>query len=251
MCAALAVAQVSDYQQGVALIDKGQFAAAVPLLGRAAQAQPANAQVWKALGVAYAAQSMYHDAEPAFGRACELNPKLADACYYHGRALYALDRYEPSIRALELALRAEPDAWKIHLGIAQALEALGRAVDAEKKFAQSLSLCRNADPQPATAYARFLLRQGRPREAIAPLEGAMKRFPNSAEVNTQLGRALLEQGDLARAIAHLERAVAADPAAAQAHLLLAKAYMRSGRAAEAQPHFDAAASYERAAQGSR
>jgi Flp pilus assembly protein TadD len=252
-CAALAIAfgQISDYQQGVSLIDKGQFADAVPLLTRATQSRPRDAQAWKALGVAYAAQQLYSDAEPVFRRACELNPQLSDACYYHGRALYALDRYEASLRALELAQRADATSWKVHLGVAQALEALGRPDEAEKKFRQALSLCRNSDPQPGIAYAHFLLRQGRVTDAIVALEEILKRFPTSAEANTHFGRALLEQGNVAGAIQRLERAVAADPASAQAHLLLAKAYVRVGRTAEAQPHFDAAASYEAAAQGAR
>ena len=248
---ACAFGQVSDYQQGVALIEKGQFSAAVPLLTRATQARPRDAQAWKALGVAYAAQQLYSDAEPVFRRACELDARLADACYYHGRALYALDRYEASLRALELAQRADANSWKVHLGVAQALEALGRAAEAEKKFRQALSLCRNTDSQPGIAYAHFLLRQGRVTEATAPLEEVLKRFPTSAEANTHLGRALLEQGNVTGAIQHLERAVAADPSSAQAHLLLAKGYVRAGRTAEAQPHFDAAARYEAAAQGAR
>jgi Tfp pilus assembly protein PilF len=237
-----------DYQRGVEFIQKGQFAAAIPLLIRAAEARPRDARTWKALGVAYAAQRLYELAEPPFGRACTLDSKLDDACYYYGRALYALNRFETSVQVLQRAVENDPKSWKIHLGIAQALEALGQAEEAEEEFKRTLSLSQNKDPGPGAAYALFLVRQGRFEEASGPAEEVLKRFPESAEAHIQLGRTLLERGKVADAIPHFERAVAIEPASAQAHLLLAKAYVRAGRLPEAQPHFEAAARYE---EGSR
>ncbi len=196
--------------------------------------------MWKALGVAYAAGKEYAQAEPPFRRACGLDAKLEDACYFHARVLYALDRYEESLKALEQASRGE---WKVRLAMAQALEALGNADRAAVEFRESVTMCRGSDAGPGVAYGLFLLRQGRMDEAVAPLEEVLKRFPASAEAHTYLGRALLESGKLAEAVPHLERAAELAPKSAQAHLLLAKAYMRSGRAEEARKHFELAAQY--------
>jgi Tfp pilus assembly protein PilF len=237
-----------DYQRGIALLQNGQSGAAIPLLIRSTQASPRDARSWKALGVAYAAQGSYELAEPGFHRACELDPKLEDACYYYGRALYALNRFEPSLQVLARAAGLQPKSWQIHLGIAQTLEALVRPQEAGKEFTTALSLAENRDPKPGVAYGLFLLRQGRMDEAIAPLEEVLKRFPASAEAHIHLGRALMEQGKVTDAIPHFEKAVAIDAASGQAHLLLAKAYVRAGRASEAQVHFQAAARYE---EGSR
>jgi tetratricopeptide (TPR) repeat protein len=245
LLSALAVAQGPDYEQGVALIEKRDYVHAVPFLTRAAEAFPRSAPAWKALGVAYAAQSRYLEAEPAFAKACRLDPELPDACYYHGRALYALDRYEPSLKVLEKLAKKDSRSWKVRLGIAQALEALGRAPEAAKLFKESIALARQSSPQPGSSYGLFLLRQGRAEEAIAALQGVLKNFPDAAEANMLMGRALLEQGKVEPAIPHLERAVTLDPTSAQAHLLLAKAYVRAGRTADAQPHFEAAARYSR------
>lgn len=189
---------------------------------------------------------MYGLAEPAFAHACDLEPKLPDACYYQGRALYALDRFEASIRVLERAERFHPGSWKIRLGIAQAQEALGEAVDAEKTFRATLTLVRARDPQPGVALGLFLVRQGRSEEAIGHLVEVLKTFPSCAEAHLQLGRALLEQDKIAQALPHLEQAAKAQSASAQAHTLLAKAYMRLGRSSDAQPHFEAAAKLEQA-----
>lgn len=232
-----------DYQRGIELFQKGQAEAAIPLLIRAAQASPGDARGWKALGVAYAAQGAYELAEPPFHRACELDPKLEDGCYYYGRALYALNRFEPSLLVLARAAVSNPQSWQIHLGLAQALEALARPEEAGKEFKTAVSLSQNRDPKPGTAYGLFLLRQGRIQDAVAPLEEVLKRFPASAEAHVHLGRALLYQDKDASAILHFEKAVALDPRSGQAHLLLAKAYVRIGRAADAQIHFDAAKRY--------
>jgi protein O-GlcNAc transferase len=231
-------AQISDYDQGVARFERGDLAGAVPFLTRAAQERPKDAQVWKALGVAYAAQKMYREAERPLARSCELDRTLEDACYFYGRALYALDRFESSIHALR---RANGDSWKVQLGMAQALEALGRADDAEREFRRSRESVRGNDPGPGVGLGLFLVRQGRAADAVPVLDEVLKRFPNSADAHTHLGRALLDSGRTGDSIPHLERAVALAPASAQAHLLLAKAYVREGRAEEAQAHFEAAA----------
>src|SRR5512142_1545498 len=74
LAAAAAFAQGSDYDQGVALFEHGDLAGAVPLLARAAKAHPGDAQMWKALGVAYAAQKLYREAEEPLRKACEIDP---------------------------------------------------------------------------------------------------------------------------------------------------------------------------------
>ena len=89
MCA---FGQGSDFEQGVARFRAGDFAGAVPLFTRATESHPKDAAAWKGLGSAYAAMGYYGRAEPAFRRACELDPRLQNACYFYGRALYALNR---------------------------------------------------------------------------------------------------------------------------------------------------------------
>jgi Flp pilus assembly protein TadD len=235
----LAWAQVADYQQGVALIERGDPVAAVPYLARAAAADPKSAQNWKALGVAYAAQKNYAEAVAPFAKACALDPKLPDACYFQARALYALDRYEASLEALS---RTHADTWRVRLARAQALEALARP-EADHTFRDALAACRNADPEPATAYARYLLRQARAAEAIPILQPTLAAHPNAAEAHLYLGRALTETNQLAEALPHLERAATLAPTNAQAHLLLAKLYVRLNRPADAEPHFAQAQKY--------
>jgi tetratricopeptide (TPR) repeat protein len=233
--------QSSDYDQGVTRFERGDVAGAIPFLVRAAEAHPKDPQTLKALGVAYAAQKLYAQAEPPLQRACELDRTLPDACYFYARVLYGLDRFDRSLQILT-ALPQKPA--KIHLAMAQAMDGMGKAAAAESEFHPSLALTRGSDPSPAVAFGLFLIRQGRFPEARTTLEDVLRRFPNAAEAHLLLGRALLEDGNAPDAAAHLERALVLTPNSGQAHLLLAKCYVRMGRAAEAQPHFEAAAQLE-------
>ena len=240
IAALCAFVESTDYEQGVALFERGQFAVALPYLERAAKADPQNAQKWKAVGVTYAALKQYREAEETLGRACRLDHKVPDACYFHARALYALDRYEDALAALQ---HADPRNWRARLARAESLDALGRATPAEAEYRQAITLCRNADPKPAVGYAQYLVRQGRAFDAIPALEEALAAHGRNAEVQIWMGRALVETNRIRDAVPHLERAVALAPSSAQAHLLLAKAYTRLGRQADARPHFELAAKY--------
>ena len=232
------LAQSSAYTEGVAQFENGNPARAIPLLTRAVEEQPGSAKAWKALGVAYAAQKRYTEAEPPLEHACSLDAGLADACYFYARVLYALDRFEPSIEVLR---RTGERTWRIQLAMAQALEALGQAREAEARFRESVQLGGAGAAEPGVALSLFLIRQGRAAEAIPVGERVLVSFPDSGDAHLYLGRALLETGDARASIAELEHAVKLSPGSAQAHLLLANALMRTGRRADAEPHFQAAA----------
>ena len=129
LAALLLAAQSGAYQRGVQAFEQGRHQEAIALLSEAVRQAPRDAQAWKVLGVVHAARSDYREAEPPFARACELNPRLTDACYYHGRALYMLNRFEDALAPLERALRVDAVRGRAETAIAESLEALGRALD--------------------------------------------------------------------------------------------------------------------------
>lgn len=150
------------YQRGLALFEKGQAEQAIPLLAQAAESEPGNAQYWKALGVAHASLNDYRGAAPAFEKACTLQERLTDACYYAGRALYAADRYRDALPYLArdtVRPRAETALAECH-------EALGAAEEAERLFRAGVA--KGAAP---VSYGRFLVRAGRAAEAERVLAG--------------------------------------------------------------------------------
>ena len=219
------------YRQGVALLDASKTQEAIPLLEKAAKLAPRNAQYWKALGVAFASLNQLRDALDPLQKACSLNPSLLDACYYYGRNLYATDRYNDALAPLETALKVDRVKGRAEAAIGQCYEALGRDVEAEKRFRSALNRQDAADRQVRLAFAHFLIRHGRAPEAIPMLEPAQQ--PESAETRYMLGLALSQTDRLAEAASALERAVALKPSDIVSRVLLAKVYRRLGRASDA------------------
>ncbi len=220
------------YQSGVELFEQGKPEAALAALEKAVRAQPGHAAAWKAIGVVYAAQGDAFLAEPAFRKACQFAPALADACFYHGRALHLLNRFEEAIGVLNRIAKQDPRAHRV---IGLSLEGLGRWAEAEAAFGLAIRLYRGGE-DPRIDYAVSLIRQGRPQDSLAPLEAALRDAPTSSRAHFELGRALVQLERIEAALPHLERAVALDSRSASARLLLGKLYLRLGRPDQAGLH---------------
>lgn len=233
------------YRQGVAFFRDGQREQAVAALSEAARSAPRSAQIWKMLGVVYASASDYERAAEPFEKACSLAPALEDACYFHGRNLYALNRFGPAAEALEKAV-SHGKAPKAYLALAQTQEALGDAEAAEHSFRQAIRLYEKLSAplrglpefDPRVHYALFLFRQGRPGDALGPAQQAVRDAPESAKARYELGRILYHLNRLTEAEAELRKSVQLG-FGAPAALMLGKTLLRLGREAEAQPWLQA------------
>ena len=87
-----------------------------------------------------------------------------------------------------------------------------------------------------TADAALISRQFAEREARDNVIGAemrVRRAPDDAQAQTQLGSSYMEVGRIAEAITHLELAVRLDSRSAQAHNFLGGALLAAGRSADA------------------
>lgn len=228
------------YDAGVAAFQRREFATAAQHLQRAVAADARHARAWKALGVVHAAQENYAAADIPFQKACEIDPKLEDACYYYGRNAFALNRFEISLATMKKALPADRRPARVHLGMAQSLEGLGRAPEAEEQFRKAIQLLNERpsapDYDPRLHYSVFLFRQGRLEAALAAVQPAIAAFPAAARPRLEAARPLFHLGRLAEAAAELEKAVTADPGYAAAHLLLGRVYTRLGETEKAARH---------------
>ena len=179
----------------------------------------------------YASQGNYDLAEAPFRNACKIQPSLPDACLYHGRTLYLLNRFQAAVEVLRRTVQTEPDNCEAHRILAMSLEGLGQITEAGNAFLTAVRLNRAASPNdaPGIDYAVFLFRQGNAEAALAPLESALKRHPDAARAHLELGCVLLSLGRISDAASHLERSLTLNPQSARAHLLLGKVYLRLGR----------------------
>jgi tetratricopeptide (TPR) repeat protein len=216
------------FQQGLALFNQGRTQEAAELLRRAVAADPSNAEAHKTLGVLFALANDYASAEPHLGKACDLRPDIEDACFYHARALYLLDRYDPAIARLR-KLPETPAAGRTNWALAQALEAAGDASAAEAAYKNAVASGYRAgkpDGDTRVLYGVFLFRQGRVEESRQVLEQAVAARPESSRAHTELGRALLDLSRAQDAIAYFKKALALDRSNQAAELLLGKATAR-------------------------
>jgi tetratricopeptide (TPR) repeat protein/SAM-dependent methyltransferase len=166
---------------GVINMQRGNFAAAISALKRAAAAQSRNAGVHFNLGNAYLRANQPDAALAAYQTATRLKPGYADAEALKGDALRRLGRWPDAARAYQSALGTKKDHFV-------ALNGLG--------------LC--------------LLREGDATRAVEMLSAALDRLPardkaGRAGVMANLASALLKSGDGAKGLAMLTEAVALQP----------------------------------------
>jgi len=102
----------------------------------AIRTRPNEAPGYKWLGMTYAAQEKYLQAEPLFRQACRLAATDPDACYYHGRTLYTLSRFT---EALEVLGNVHMQTGRVLLARALASEALDKAGEAERFYRQAIA----------------------------------------------------------------------------------------------------------------
>jgi len=206
-----------------------------------AQAEP-DAAEWMARGRAAIAARDTAKAAAAFGKACDLAPADGEACYFFGRTLQALDRFEEASRPLEQALKTsrETDASRIHRALALNFVGLVEPAKAEPHFLAAIRSYKGEGDDPRVDYGSFLTRQARAMEALPLLEQAAKAKPDSARAHAELGRAQLDADKLESAVRNLERAVRLDQSVTAVRLLLARAYQQVGRFADARRELEAA-----------
>jgi tetratricopeptide (TPR) repeat protein len=136
---------------------------------------PESPQARFALAQALAADNRITDAKAAYKEALRLNPRFASASLELGRLAMVDREFKDAITYAEGAINAVPGFADAYLLLAQAEVA-----------------------------------SGQPRLAEKPLATLKSAFPNSANVQAEVGRLQLAEGDLAGARASLERAIAGD-----------------------------------------
>jgi Tfp pilus assembly protein PilF len=162
-----ALADTDDLQRGQEAFRRADWAAAEKHFLAATQQKPPSAAALKWLGMVYAAQQKFQLAQSLLRRACAIDPREELACYYLGRADYALSRYEESREAFETARHYQPGSDRIKRGLGLTLEALGRLSEAERYLKEAAGA---GDQDSLSDYGQFLFRQGRLQESIAVLE---------------------------------------------------------------------------------
>jgi tetratricopeptide (TPR) repeat protein len=165
-------------RQGLEAFQRRDFPAAERAFTELVRRRP-NAHAWKLLGMTYIAEEKYNQAEEPCRRACELDPREENACYYLGRVYYTLSRMVESRRAYTIALQ-NGGGVRAELGLALTLDQLGEAGEAERYFRRANAA---GEKDAAKEYGLFLFRQNRGAESVAILRKSGD-FAAAARVET-------------------------------------------------------------------
>ena len=155
--------------------------------GEAVRAQPLSAPAHKWLGMTYAAQSKLVLAEAPFRRACELDPKEPDACYYWGRTLFSLSRLETALDAYRK--EARPFRGRTLLGMALAYDALNRAPEAQKFYRAAIAA---GDKQALIDYEKFRRKQTAPASPSPEIRFDARDLPATVHTGAAGKKRLIE-----------------------------------------------------------
>ncbi|MBI3909638.1 MAG: tetratricopeptide repeat protein [Armatimonadetes bacterium] len=200
--------------EGLAILemDRGYAGVALELLDESVRRYPNRAESWHLLGHCRGKLGMPKGAVEAVQHATRLAP--GEPRYWVGLAKAWLfhDRPDEALRAADRALSLAPDDANARLARAMALAGQARTgpeiAQAETAFRQAVE-CPRTDASTAGAawreFGKFLLEQGRPSEAIPPLQRALEEAPQDNAATYALARAYRRLGAVEKAQALLRQ----------------------------------------------
>lgn len=212
----LAIEADALYQQGMALQDDGQFAAAAASFCRALEIQPHHARAYSNMGIALQSLGRLEDAVTSYRCAVQIDPNYPEAHSNLGVALHGLGRLAEAVDSYRRALELNPDSAAVHSNLAVALKHLGHAQEA----AESRRRAAEISPDWAEAHSNLGLALqdiGQLEQAVESYRRALEIKAGCADVLSNLGVALTELGQTDSAVNAFERALEVEPGQAEAH----------------------------------
>jgi len=181
----------------------------------------------KIVGLDYVLLNDYADAIKWLEKAVALDGANKDAWYYLGRAYYTKSRLAEARKAFLTVLDLDPRDVKAENNLGLIFESGGQPVAAIEAYRKAIAWQEQSphpSEQPYVNLGNLLVEQGRPAEAIGPLEKAVALAPDNAFCRLMVGVYYRKIGRLETARYELERAIQLDPENAVAHYQLGRLY---------------------------
>ena len=221
---------------------------------QAATLTPPTADDLKIVGLDYVLLDDYADAIKWLEKAVAFDSKNQDAWYYLGRAYYTRSRLSEARKAFQTILDLDPSNAKAENNLGLILETEGNvtgAIDAYRKAIAWQEQSLHVNEQPYVNLGNLLAEQGRPQEAVGPLERAVAIAPNNAYCHLTLGVFYRKIGSTEKARQELLRATELDQTNAVAHYQLGRLYKDINDLPHAKAEFDRTAELQSRAAGSK
>jgi Flp pilus assembly protein TadD len=193
--------------QGADAMNRGDHAAAVPLLQEAVTREPGDPFVHNSYGSALASTGRLAEAIPQFRKATELSSDYPDAHNNLAAALVQTGQLDQAIVEFKEAIERKPDFPEAHSGLGGVLAQRGRYAEAIPHLAKAVDL----SPKSVDARANLCLAlslAGRPLDAIPHAKEAVALSDGQNPLLLDmLGRVYAQANQLNDAIAVTLRAI--------------------------------------------
>jgi tetratricopeptide (TPR) repeat protein len=212
--------------RGNALAGLSSYEDALKSIEQAIQLDPERGATYTHLGQIEVAQGRREQAESAFAKAVALDPKeilsrLALANFY-----WSVGRTREAGTVFEEALKLEPANLTANRFLASFKFSTGRREEAEPYLRQIAESSKG--PEGTLVLADYLMVMGRPKDAIASIEG-LQSGKGLPQATIRLVRAYAAAGDREKAHSLVEQMLAANNKDAAAHLLKGQLLLQEGR----------------------
>jgi len=231
----------ASMNEGVALLQRGDYEGAVAAFRRASEEDPEHAPACLGAGAAYVRLGRASEAARAYRRALALDPESTRARIGMAEAFMLHAQVDSAEAVLEAALEKDPQSAEAAYTLACVYLEAG---DLERETAM-LRRAVAIDPGHGAAYERLgdiSLSAGRHEEAVAAFKAALLGHTPVRHVHSKLASAYHALGDLDAAIAEMRNEVEASPRMASPHAVLAGLLAEQGKVPEARREFETALS---------
>jgi len=221
---------------GLSCYGAKRFADAVKYLELPAKSDPANTELHRVMAQSCLSAKQYSCALSEFRQILEHDPDSAAAHMLSGEALDGLGRTVEAIPEFETAAKTAPREPNVHFGLGYLYWKQHRYDDAKSAFENELSI----DPAHAQALAYLgdiELKKNAPEKALPLLTKATQLRNDIRIAYLDIGAILSDQKKYPEALAALQRAENLDPTQPDAHYRLARLYRAMGNPAAAQREF--------------
>lgn len=179
-----------EVQAALTKIQAGDLDGAERILQESLAARPGDVHALMGLANALFARGLHGEALELLHQVLDIDPSFALARVNAVQCLRGLGRYDDAIRHCHELLARDPAGSGVAL-LAQCLEQLGRAEDAEATYLSAIDLA-PGDPALLCAYGGLLFKTGRRAEAEGVLRQALAIDPQGTVALNNLAHLLLE-----------------------------------------------------------
>ncbi len=221
---------------GLSCYGAKRFAEAAKYLELPTKADPKNIELHRVLAQSCLSAKQYSCALAEFRQILEQDPDSAAAHMLSGEALDGLGRTVEAIPEFEAAVKAAPRGPNVHFGLGYLYWKQHKYDEAKAAFVNELSI----DPAHAQALAYLgdiELKRNQPEKALPLLNKATQLRDDIRIAYVDIGAILSDQKKYPEALAALLRAEKLDPAQPDAHYRLARLYRAMGNSVAAQREF--------------